>query len=217
MRLLLSSLACLLAGCAQFPTGNTNSLSPIVSMCGSLVRFSKPPRALSEAESQLAAVQLSRYAKWTITGWAIDEYRRSEVAVCMCREFPIEPSEFKMMQSNIRAQPMIGSVKERVMRGTGNVVYYEPLVTNPQAKGRIQIFFPLQMPSCILTQSTVTPAEDATAILFFENLQFRQPDGSNEESKPPAERLRLLDSLRSEGLISIDEYNARRKAVLDSL
>lgn len=217
MRVLLSALASVLAGCTQLPSHNNISPSPIVNMCGAQLQFSKPPRILSDAESQLAAGQLSKYAKWNITGWVVDEYRRSEVAVCMCREFPIEASEFKLIQSNILAQATLSGVKERVIRGIGNVTYYEPPVTNQQAKQRIQVFFPVKLPSCILLQSTVTPAEDATSALFFENTKFGKPDSSNAESRSPAERLRLLEALKREGLITGEEYNTRKKAVLDSL
>ena len=44
-----------------------------------------------------------------------------------------------------------------------------------------------------------------------------QPDTEGTPGRSPAERLRELDSLRDEGLVTEEEYAAARRAVLDGL
>ena len=221
MRLHNVLLIVLLTGCAQQNTSSPSGASQpstAVQLCGLDVGFSAVPRRMTQDEIKSVSSSISSsYAKWEMTGWVADKYRLTENAVCVCRDFQFSNDEFQRIISTIRSQPYGATAKEVNIAGIGPTVQFESLSTSPMAKERVQMTHLADSPSCLLLQSTILPEAESQRSQFFYNLSPIAPKKTSAAAATPAERLRVLESLKADGLITADEYNTRKKVILDSL
>ena len=205
-------------GCAQLPIAGSADgfgLPAVRNMpaCGVSVRFSGHPVELSEGEAKVVARDFGEYAKWEITGWKFHTHRLLELAVCACRDYPLTAAEFE-------DNPPADVTRNYVIEGIGEALEMEK-VQSSQEKTRLKIVRLKSASSCMLVQQVVSPTPNNAAAAFFPSLALTPNVAPRLSAQPPAgsvaERLRQLDQLLKDRLISPDEYNTRRRVVLDSL
>ena len=209
-RLLLPIVVLAVVGCAPLPISG-----PVVRdmpACGVSVRFSGYAVQIP-ADVLRAAItkQFGNYAKWDITGWSFSKYRLEEFAGCACRDFPFTAAEFEKASLATPAYAIAGIGQAFETEG----------VESTEAKMRMKSVLLKHAPSCMLMQGVVSPEPNNAAAAFFPSLALIPNAALSSPAQPPggsvAERLRQLDQLLKDRLISQDEYNKRRNVVLESL
>ena len=219
-RLLLLIVLFTVVGCAQLPIGGAAGgvgLPEVRDMpaCGVSVRFSGYPEKLSADQVQSMTKPLGEYAKWEIAGWQFTKHRLSELAVCACRDFPLTAAEFEA------SLPAIVT-NSYVIAGIGDAVERE-VIESTERKLRQQWVWLKHAPSCLLVQSAIAPEPNNAATAYFATLTLMPTPNAalRSPAQPPggsiAERLRQLDQLLKDRLISQNEYNKQRSVVLESL
>lgn len=207
-----------LASCAQLPsTGPVIAHGPSVDLqsCRVSVQFSGTPSTLTSAEMQSFAKSLGDYAKWDVTAWRFTKFRLVELAVCMCRDYPIPESELGSMTGwNEGAGSQ--TVKEEL--GATSEFWLDK---SADEKLRMQIIKFKDLDRCVMAQYVQSPDPYVESRRFFSSPTplakvTGAPLGSPSKGSV-AERLRQLDQLRKDRLITEEEYSNRRRVVLDSL
>ena len=209
-------LALALVGCAPMQDSRGGGQSSVVELkaCGVRVTFSGNPKKMSADQIQEGRASLGEYYKWEVDGWVSSQFRLAQVAMCICRDSPF-------VQLDLEAEPngFIGSTRRAVDVegvGAGNTFYGE---RSPTERQRIQLVGTRMFPNCAVMQIVVSPpADDGVEGPFFSSLTSSTV--AARQSRPTgnvADRLRQLEQLRKDGVISNDEYTNRRRVILDSL
>ena len=219
IRLVLSSVV-LLALCACAPLPNQKYSSDIavhstikdIPACGVRVQFSGTPSELAASDIQKYANALGEYAKWEVTGWHFNKHRLRETAICLCRDYPLTAADVE----GIRDPNVTGTSS---IRGIGETVTQESQ-KSPEEKFKWRSVRLTSQPLCMFMQHIISPEPDNAAAVFFPTLALI-PSPPQTVPAPPrgtiAERLRQLDQLLTDRLVSQDEYNKRRSAILEAL
>jgi Short C-terminal domain len=210
-----------LGGCVLPSTKQGVSNAPMggdisVSKCDIKVGFSGAPRALDSAELATATAYLPKFSKWSIEGWVLDQYRLLETVTCLCRDYPFAPNEVREIVNAARNTAL---TKNALVSETsaGIVIDYEGPDSSPSAREHYRHIYPATRPSCFAVARVRAP--EATAIesraSFFSRLTLSPANAPSALSV--AERLRQLDKLLADGLITREEYAERRRVVLEQL
>ena len=160
---------------------------------------------------------VGNYAKWDTKGWFADQYRYSEGAMCACRDYTFTEEEFAARKDYIGSSADFLELQQRVIPAVGASFQFQAPGSTVAATLRVQLVRPTQASSCLLIQFTQMPQSDPRRNDFFNRLTPIAISRSDIAVGTPAERLRVLESLRAEGLISVDDYNARKKVIVNSL
>lgn len=215
-----------IVGCAPLPiAGLAGGLGlPAVRdmpACGVSVRFSGYPEQLPADVVQGIKKHFGEYAKMEITGWRFAKHRLLEAAVCACRDFPFTAAD-------VENHPGLNATHTYAIAGIGEAVENEE-DKSAEEKLRNKRVRLKNAPRCILEQTVMSPEPNSAAATFFPSLALMpiaalslpvQPSSNSPAEigqRSVAERLRQLDQLLSDRLISQDEYNKRRRVVLESL
>lgn len=206
-----------LTGCAQ-PVGvGGGRVEPagIVTFqaCRVSVTFAGSPEKVSANEVQrMYAQEANKYDKWEAEAWRSSQFRLNQIAICQCRDYPITPID--------TAQIIGGPVKnEAVIAGIGTAKDYEQ-DQSTQQRLRFRFIHLDAIPNCVFIQMVgAPPANETAASPFFSSLTPASTSGSPMQpaAGAAAERLRQLDQLLKERLITQDEYDVRRRRILESL
>ena len=213
-------LAVALGGCvAPMPiqvSGATARTDIDLPRCGLRVGFAGTPRQISADDSAIATAPLSKYFTWTTEGWYSQQYRMTESAVCVCRDTPHTPAELSALIERFRINPRSKNFKVKE-DSVGTVADYDGVSTVNGAMAVFRNVFPTAFPSCFLVARVLAPEATAAAssVLFFSRITAVSQQGST--NSPVAERLRQLDKLFADGLITREEYAAKRRAILSQL
>ncbi len=217
-----------LSACSQLPGGTqAGSSTPSrveVDKCGVTAGFSGPPRRVSAIEMKSITDRLGNYAKWTSEGWGFDRYRLIEVALCMCRDYPFTEGEKSDMMNSLGETSGINRKelsKELTHNLLGTIAEYEVNDRATSGKERLKILFPKNAESCFAIFGVKAPSSEISSTPFLAGIEPSVAAGSQNLNDPKAstvaDRLRQLDSLLSQRLITQGEYNERRRRILDGL
>ena len=224
-----STIYLLLPACSQLPPAFSPSIASATSTgvelgkCSVTATSSGVPRRYRENELRPAVDAMSNYAKWTVEGWVFEQYRFTESAICMCRDYPYTRGERVAVSANIQAQLRTSVPREFTDASLGVFFDYDVPIESPAAKDRVRVLYPTKADSCLAYLSTRMPVTETSGSQFFLRLS---PSGAapSSPSAPAArsnaavaERLRQLDSLLKEQLITQEEYSERRRRILEAL
>ena len=106
------------------------------------------------------------------------------------------------------------------LKDVGEAIEME-VANSPEENRRVKMVRLKNAPNCMSAQIVVSPVGSSAAPAFFSSLVLT-PTASNASPNQPtagsvAERLRQLDQLLKDRLISQDEYNKRRLVIINSL
>jgi len=233
LRLFHLSLLFAFAGCTQLPSHVTISdtkseLDHVdIGRCGVRISFSGSPRKLRDDEFSVFANQLPKYSKWEIDGWVFEKFRLAETAVCLCRDYPLTTNE---LQANMELffkntsgpiQRIFSTPRSFVQEGVGPAFESESAEPSAESKMRMRVINPRNAASCIVIQTTQSPSVEAASLEFFSRLTLTssatKPREDPSGTASPAERLRQLDLLLKDRLITPEEYNEKRRVILERL
>lgn len=217
---LVFSSVVLLALCACAPLQSSRpgadiALQPTITdipACGVRVRFSGNPSQLAANQIQTIAKSLGEYAKWEVTGWYFTKHRLTETATCVCRDYPLTAADVEdAADQRVTNTSLVNGIGESATFASEK---------SPDERLRWRSVRLANQPLCMLTQHIVSPEPDNAAATFFPTLALI-PALPQPAQAPPrgtiAERLRQLDQLLTDRLVSQDEYNKRRNAILEAL
>jgi hypothetical protein len=218
---LLAALS-FLVGCAQ--TGPNENRTPMpktvdLKSCGARVTFSGPPERPSRDLMQAFSEFLGPYHRWESDMWWFRQYGLIEMAFCACRD-----SSFTVEEVALDLSLGVGgfSITERDIKVPG---FRSLTELEKNTSGEVQIVrvgISETAPKCMLAQMVRSRGSDRGMVKpFFAALEVQGASGSEpspgKSAGSASDRLRQLDQLLKEGLISRDEYDSRRRRVLDSL
>jgi hypothetical protein len=213
-----------LASCAQLPPHvsiphktDVANTSATFAQCAMSVRFTGPPRALSPQETAALGVQLTKFYKWEVDGLGYEQYRLMETAFCVCRDAAFSSSDIAQAESALRSN------KDYKFLGAYDLAYsrrafeFESSASSNGITDRMQFAFPTVAPRCMFVQAIRFDSSTSSAAgVFFGTAQPATP-ASRSPSGSAANRLEELGDLRRRGLITEDEYQQRRRAILQGL
>ena len=218
IRLVLSSVV-LVALCACAPLPNQKHISDIAAQptikdipaCGVRIQFSGIPSQLAANQIQTVAKSLGEYAKWDVSGWYFTKHRLTETALCVCRDYPLTAADVEENRD-----PSLTGIS--TIPSVGEAATHESQ-KSPEEKYRWRAVRLTNQPLCMFTQHITSPEPDNAAAIFFPTLALipSPPQTVPSPRGTIAERLRQLDKLLTDRLVSQDEYNKRRSAILDAL
>ncbi len=205
-----------IGGCAQqqFPGAQGSQAGKTATVefaaCRVGVSFSGIPEQVPKEETQKLIDSLGKYAKVDADARRFDQYRLSEVAVCICRDMPFTDQDFEIGTFLVKSVYEIDGV------GWATVIEQE---RSPAERMHTLAVRLGQVQNCGMWMYVhAPPTNDAAKDRFFGTLRATQvatptsPAGMN-----AAARLLQLDKLLKDRLITQDEYNTRRKRIVDSL
>jgi Short C-terminal domain len=239
-RLLLSAGVLILTSCAQLPknisaankTTVTGSIAKF-EQCAMSVRFTGPSRAftptqLVEFTAQFAK-EVGKFAKWEVDVLVYDEYRLGEWAFCMCRDYEFSGNEISNFEKFSRSNRKYKFTRAFDPPHSRRAIEVE----GPDGefgvgiKSRLLFMFPTKAPNCMFMQLVAfDTSTSSTAAAFIDTAQVAVEPSSGSAVSPPApaqsrvstsDRLEELRDLHRRGLITQQEYQQKRKAVLDGL
>ena len=181
--------------------------------------FTGKPRPLRSDEMKQMESLFGQYAKWEIQALAFEQYRRSEMLLCTCRDYPFSETEIKTMADAARSTKGSGDQKTFTLDGIGLGFDYFGETSLPEAVDKLRVINPQRAPSCLVIQAIRAPTTDIDASGFFGRISMTIDDATKPRSTEgsAADRLRLLEELRKEHLISEQEFQQRRKVILEKL
>jgi len=228
----LISGAIFMAGCSQLPPhvsmtnqARVNGSVSSFGRCAVSVHFSGSPRALNQYEAADFAAPLTKFAKWEIEGLAYEEYRLVEYAVCICRDYDFSISDISQTETSLRNNRNFKIRKATDVPFANKVIEFESASTPSDVGEHVRLLFPTKAPRCTFAQGVRfgANATDASKIFFAttEPYSVERPDGRSSDrpakQKSVADRLEALRDLRQRDLITQQEYEKRRKAILEEL
>jgi hypothetical protein len=216
-----SALAMLIAGCAQPGLRPDQVSQPTVKnfpACELSVRFSGQPQ---ETKWDLGKEMIEEVGdKTEVQMWFyLSEIRgitKREVAFCGC---PPDP-----LKSNPRFRILRPGPYSKTIKGVGDI-QDTPVVETDQGMKMVMRETWGSSPMCYLTQvffskgSNEAVRDIAEPFISSTASIVQEPKGAttNTNALPAPERLRQLEALRNEKLISEDEFKARRALIIDGL
>ncbi len=163
---------------------------------------------------------LGNYAKWALEGWWFDRYRLTEIALCMCRDYPFTEGEKSDMMNSLGETRAINR-KELTHNLLGTIAEYEANDRAASGNERFKMLFPKNAESCVAIFNVKAPSSEISSTPFLAGIEPSVAAGSQNLNDPKAstvaDRLRQLDSLLSQRLITQGEHNERRRRILDGL
>ena len=214
--------------------------------CGVSVRFSGTPEPIPMNILQALHKQYGAHAKWEFSGWRFNKNRLVELALCSCRDFPIRLDDIEKGMQNVTNHVEIQNIG-RGMAGDypgsngsnareRNVALnlfpncmIAQSVTAPEPSVAAATFFSTLalMPNAAILASLESSggsgASKAGDFISTDTItggtsgRSENASSNNSSQRSVADRLRQLDQLLKDGIISQDERNARRKMILDAL
>ncbi len=206
-----------MVGCAQLPTPGTVSTTPLIdfSECGVSVGFSGNPAQIPESDLQPLLKGLGEYAKWNATAWRFSKYRLGEYAVCICREYTLTFADMGEPKGWIPVEK-----SEKILEGIGAAAEYQQ-DRSADERIRMQIVYIFNPDRCVVMQVVTAPEPGIASRSFFSSLgppsNVTRRSMIQAPAMPVADRLRQLEQLLKDHLITPDEYARRRRVVLESL
>lgn len=206
------AMASVFAGCAQMPSNGVNEpVTKNLGACGVKVQFSGQPEQVAPSALNEVTKTLGEYGKWEASGWRYGKYRLTEYAVCACRDYAFAASEFEKDAS-------LQDLKTFTIVGIGQAAvkeFNEPV----EAKTREQWVQLAHAPRCMLIQGVVSPEPINAAEAFFPTLALisKPNELALSSNRAIADRLKQLEQLQKDRLISQEEFIKRRNQILDSL
>jgi hypothetical protein len=198
-----------MVGCAQMPVNDSGvSISKDFPACGVKIEFSGQPKQIPVEAAQEFTKLVGNYGKFTGIGWTYSKYRLSELSFCLCRDSPLTDEEFEKQSSLFDKPPATISDIGESLEFTSH--------ESVERKIRLQLVRLNNAPSCLLVQYVLTPESINTDPNLFSSLALISP-AKTAPKGDVADRLRLLDKLLKDKLISQEEYNKRRIIVLELL
>lgn len=193
-----------------------------IARCNVRVIFSGVSRELSKLELNQLSAQASKYYKWQISGYAYEEYRRQEMAICLCRDAPFTKPE--TMEIAARLTATSDSTLQPVFAADppGESVYGLSRDEATNTPGRFRLLRPNGVDSCLLIQTLVPRWDQDKPSAFFAGVSSL-PSAVEKSATPVtknssvAERLKQLQQLLDDKLITRSEYDQRRKAIVEQL
>lgn len=221
-RTTLFAMMTALAACAPlqrpFDSKPTVALLP---KCAAQQTFSGATRTLRSDELVALSEMLGKYSKWQLEGISYEDYRLAETAVCACRDYKFVVEELRGYAENVQANNAFQDAKINMLDPIGPSIEVLASTSTPEATDRVRLVRPNHAPQCLVIQAVRAPESQAKASIFFSRLeQFpRETATPSIRATPqtPADRLRALEQLRRDGLLSEDEYKTRRNAVVEQL
>jgi len=156
------------------------------------------------------------YHKFQAEGWRAGQASIRQAAFCICRDFRIDPKDVGRV---LQVEAAAGGSRRQELPGVGaGVLAY---IDKPASQRKYTQAMSLDArPNCAVLQEVTTPTgSDGGETQFFSSLTPVEAKAGPAPgpARSAAERLRQLDQLLKDGLISRDEYNTRRSVIVDSL
>jgi hypothetical protein len=198
--------------------------------CKMSVRFSGPPRPFSTNELN-EFKNLPKFFNWELEGLVFEEHLLAEFAICTCRDLEYSLEEIQQNESQFQLNKEFRFIKGYDSPYFKKVIEFEssnvPGIPD-KIVARYKVIFPNAAPKCSFIQFVISdPATSSKSTKFFETLASQtnettpQPEGNPSalpQSKPSvAERLEELNNLLKRNLITKEEYEQKRKAILEGL
>ncbi len=195
--------------------------------CGMSVTFDGNARPLSQADQDVLRQNpiLEKFYKWQIDGFGYEMYRHYQMVVCVCRDMTFTTTEVANFEKQARTgsgNRFIRSISGRHLR-TG---YEADVPGEGSLRARVLVWFPLISQNCFAWSAVQYvgdfPADGERFLASVREVPSAQAGSSAGQaplsSKPPVSaRLAELKDLFDRGLITKDEYDKKRKAILDEL
>ena len=232
MRQMYSSLTVLLilAGCDSLSsTISLNSAGSVptyktIAKCEVRQGFDGEPRQLTTDELRPLALSLGQYEKWDLQGFTYERYRVGETFVCACRDYPFKDAEVVQLRDSLRSALRNGKavrdVKEFEVENMGPAIEFIYDALSTEASEKIRIIQPRHTPSCLSMQATKVSATALESMKFFTRLAIAGKEPlllPSQNISNTSERLRTLEQLHKERLITDEEYSQKRGAILSQL
>ena len=209
-RIVLVAIASVFAGCAQIPSNGVNEpVSKNLGACGVNVQFSGQPEQVAPSALSSITKSLDVYGKWETSGWRHSKYRLTEYAICACRDYAFAASEFEKSLQGLKIFTIVGIGQAAIQENN----------ESSEAKNREQWVQLAHAPRCILIQGVISPESINAADAFFPTLALiSKPNAlAPSSNRAIADRLKQLEQLQKDRLISQEEFIKRRNQILDSL
>lgn len=211
MSIRLSSILVLLAIAAQ-PVAALNAVD--LPACNVRVEFSGTPRTLSAAELSAQTNGASTRAGVSAVGLGYQSSEVGETAVCTCGQHDLAEDWFVAEVDAARRKNGGRGSSER-LRGIGRA--YDIEIGSPPAGvlARNRVLSLEMRPACLLELKLIQSIAAAPST-FLSRVFVIQPGESNSTGEV-ANRLRRLDELLRDKLISQAEYEQARKKIIENL
>jgi hypothetical protein len=200
--------------------------------CGVSVRFSGKPRVLTKAEiDKTSAAGMSQNFSWEMDGVLYVSGFQNEAASCVCRNIVFTDSDLAGMQDDVRKTPnskILRTITHERLRLAWEADYLASSVgaSGPLTRIRAISSFSTFNRHCIANiqisyNESLAPSREA----FLRTFQV-MPAASDGHATPPkpvfpkasaSSRLSELQELMDKGQITKDEYDKKRKEILDGL
>jgi len=219
-----TALMALISGCAQNQMPNSRvsqgsqPTTKNFAACDFSVRFSGQPEEMREDSVPGMDKQSGETLEGPIWMYASEllGVRKAEIAVCMCQ------ADVTLLDA--RSQFRKTGIYSKFVDGIGYVTESPVIEIDNGAKMLSKVSFGTAS-SCYVYQAVFTKGTPESvkeaALPFFSSLapipKETQKSAANLTNVPASERLRQLDSLLKEKLISEEEFNKRRSIILDTL
>ena len=191
------------------------------SNCEVKVQFTGQAREFNSNETLQLTGSLPKYGKWRATASIYEESRLTEWAACLCRDYPFTDAEKFARPGVFQANASGRDLRIYDKTQIGSAFEFESPESNPTTLVRVRVSAPASAPSCLLLQGVAAPESKSVARLFLEHASpsnHTKPElAQAQESSSALLRLKRLDQLLDEKLITRDEYDQRRKIILDQL
>jgi len=197
--------------------------------CKMSVQFSGPPRRISIYELNKFTQSFSKFFKWELDGLIFEQYRLEEDAVCMCRDLEYSLGEIQEFEKNIQLDldKNVRFIQSYDLPHSKRVIEAEVTTIPDGFVDHVKFFFPIAAPKCTFILGVLSdPSTSSVSTNFFKTIQSTvetspQPEGSpsvRPQSKPSVtERLEELNNLLRKELITKEEYEQKRKTILEGL
>lgn len=232
-RFVVLVVAASIYGCASTPANVSFNNSVAISdttvrfeQCGVSVRFRGYPRQITPQELTDLTRNLAGSLKWDVVGYGFDEPRLAEVAVCTCRDAVFgarDMEQFRALTQEGGNNKFIALLNSSYSQ---YILRYEAANSLGEMIDRIQFAFPTVANRCIFMQNVWSEKSNiAASTSFFDTArgaigEARKPETAPLEKqggKSIEERLDQLMKLRNLNLISQEEYDRKRKVIIDGL
>lgn len=197
---------------AIFPTVVVAGTTTEFQVCGVSVDFSGSPSEVpipsNSPDSETYGITGSGWAHSTVEFGKFS----TEMAYCMCPKEPMRTGLLnevrKVSRWNRTISGLGASLQSPILDASGKSGYYRTYTVSPDTNTRCFLY--------MMVTSDGDKAKLQTASdIFFDSVRVAHKPDRLKES--PIERLKQLQLLRDQGLITDAEYEARRKAVVESL
>lgn len=205
-----------LVGCAQI---NPIRSETLINLCGLSIQFSDVPTALSVSELKsinIAEKVYGNYYEWKSSGFYVSKKNSIEVVTCSCKENKLLASTFGSVADFLRSIDAI-NIKEFEIQDIGLVISYYLNKTSQSHRHHYQLISPVAEESCLLYQHAQYPENALKKATFFSPVTATNVANHLFHSKTVKDRIKELDSLRQEDLITDDEYETKKKSILDTI